>query len=469
MIEHIRISGVMIGEQIEANRPITEDQALTIANLIAVDATYGTFGEFPSNYWSSKVSPSISKLAVADTYPRSPERGEFGFHLDIDSSLFDPALGGLQHLLGVLAGDLLTLQLQGIRLKSVKIESVSFPESWQHAIESQFRTDRAHTIQEIRAAFNLHETEPLLAFSVKPRIGLKLDALKEITLGVLKAGFHMVELDTRNLQVDEKTIEALVDLTTRAAAVGKDKRVTRFSPNLSVSPQIARELVTRFKEATPDPAVVKIDGGLDGISTCQEVRLLFRRTKQADTPYITTYPLLRRLMQERVADDTFLNSLVWSGSDIIYPGGAPNLGGTYRHLDHAAVEALSKSINRYISIIDRGFPMPTVAGGIYAGQLQAYYELLGPNVAYFLGGGVALHRDGPIEGAKLCANIVQRAREARDKAGKDKFANVIENNLIESAERSYEVPQGADANTFRYISPQEDLPNEPGLRPWFKR
>jgi ribulose 1,5-bisphosphate carboxylase large subunit-like protein len=38
--------------------------------------------------------------------------------------------------------------------------------------------------------------------------------------------------------------------------------------------------------------------------------------------------------------------------------------------------------------------MVTLAGGIYAGQLHALYELVGPSCAFFLGGAVALHKDG---------------------------------------------------------------------------
>ena len=32
--------------------------------------------------------------------------------------------------------------------------------------------------------------------------------------------------------------------------------------------------------------------------------------------------------------------------------------------------------------------MPSIAGGVHAGQLPAYFEIFGPPVAYFLGGGV---------------------------------------------------------------------------------
>jgi ribulose 1,5-bisphosphate carboxylase large subunit-like protein len=470
MTEYMRISGVIRGSSSDGKRPMTEDEAASVANLLATDATYGTFGDFPPKYWAGKLDESISKVAIAVTSVRSPERGEFGFHLDLSSEMFDPAKAGMQHLLGVLAGDLLTLQVEGLHLDEIRIEEVEFPETWQKAIESLYRKDAAHTVHDIRSAFRLEEGEPLLAFSVKPRMGLKPEALREITLGVLRVGFHIVELDTRSLDLNQKSIEVLAALVKEASNVGRGDRITRFSPNLSAPPHLAAELCEIFREASPDPFVVKVDGGLDGISTCQKLRTMYKRDELkplGSTPFVTTYPLLRRLMQQRVADDTFLKALIWSGSDIIYPGGAPNLGGAYRRLDHAQDSGLSKSVARYIGFIRQGYPMPTVAGGIYPGQLQAYYELLGPDVAYFFGGGVALHNDGPIAGAKLCCEIVKRAQEARNSAKRGEFAENIPDNLIQSAEASYPAPKGADPNTFRYLSPREDLQDAPGLKPWF--
>ena len=473
MNDYIEINGVMVGNKTEEpNAPITEDDAVNVANIFARDATYGTFGEFSSKFWESKLSASIDEMARIETAARSNERGEFAFRLRISSDLFDAAHGGLQHFLGVLAGDLFTLQIQGLQLTSIKIEEVRFPDAWEQRILSMYRENTAHSISEIRTAFKLEEDEPLLAFSVKPRLGLRPDALREITLGVLRAGFHIVELDTRNLELDAKSIDALVGLSADAAGICGGKRVTRFSPNLSVNSMLACELCEKFRKSTPDPLVVKVDGGLDGISTCQQLRTVYRRDPQkpnSDTPIITTYPLLHRLMQDRLGDDTYLRALVWSGSDIIYPGGAPNLGGAYRNLDYAAIDGLSKSVKRYLAFVDVGRPMPTIAAGVYPGQLQAYYELLGPNVAYFLGGGVALHNNGPIEGAKLCASIIRRTTEARQKAEEGRFAADIPKDLVVAAEGAFDTPAGANRDTFKYISPQTDLPDAPALKPWFKR
>jgi hypothetical protein len=82
--------------------------------------------------------------------------------------------------------------------------------------------------------------------------------------------------------------------------------------------------------------------------------------------------------------------------------------------------------------------MPTIAGGVHPGQLQAFYELVGPKVAYFLGGAVALHPEGPVEGAKLCVEVLEAAmglaREAS--ASGDDFADDLPNRLLRKVERT---------------------------------
>ena len=466
MSDYIEVFG-LIGGTRQDNSPMQMDDAANVGHLLARDATFGTFGVFSSDFWKGKLVDGIEELAQVDQIQEMSSPGEFSFRLRVQSSLFDPLRGGIQHLIGILAGDLGILQVRGLQLRTVKIRSISFPSSWEKSIREAYRRDSAHDITEVRTAFKLEDDEPLLAFSIKPRIGLTSAGLEEITLGVLAAGFHIVELDTRDLDLSSDTLRKLVELSKKAAQVGKDKRVTRFSVNVSVPSCAAIEICGLLKNDIPAPFVVKVDGGLDGISTCQAVRRAYPRNKHGDSPYITTYPLLRRVIQERIADDTFLKALIWSGSDIIYPGNAPNLGG-YRQLDHAGVGSLATSVDRYWQFLSSGFPMPTVAGGIYPGQLQAYYELLGPKVAYFIGGGLALHKDGPLKGAQLCARIIKEARHLRSKAKKGEFAIELSDKLKEEAEGAIQIPPGADEATFRYFPPSELL-KAPGLQPWFKR
>jgi ribulose 1,5-bisphosphate carboxylase large subunit-like protein len=160
----------------------------------------------------------------------------------------------------------------------------------------------------------------------------------------------------------------------------------------------------------------------------------------------------------------FTDALYLSGSDILYPGGAPSLGGAYRELDHVAKDALSLGVSRYQKIVQKREPMPTIAGGVHPGELQALYELLGPDVGYFLGGAVALHSGGPKQGAELCVAIINASIKLRNEAKENEFSKALDDKLIRKIQDSYPLPPAATNETLAYLSPQ--IFAGKSLRPW---
>lgn len=134
-----------------------------------------------------------------------------------------------------------------------------------------FRKDIANDIADIRHAFNLVENMPLLAFSFKPRVGFSIESLREVATQVLSAGFNIVELDTRFLPLNEKILDQLIAV----AGEVSDKinsHVARLSLNLSLPPDLVLEAATKMCSASAQPVIVKIDGGLNGLSAVQSLR-----------------------------------------------------------------------------------------------------------------------------------------------------------------------------------------------------
>jgi hypothetical protein len=170
-------------------------------------------------------------------------------------------------------------------------------------------------------------------------------------------------------------------------------------------------------------------------------------------------------LSDRVPRDFFNDALVESGVSIMYPGGRPDLGSQVRVLGADSPAQLINAIRRYRRIADAGRSVPTIAGGVHTGELHAFYELLGPQVAYFLGGAVALHRDGPQAGAELCAEVFRFAREAREREP-DGSVRDLPNHLIEGIERMY----GSDANNpnYPYLSPVDLIGGGTFLQSWFQ-
>ena len=62
----------------------------------------------------------------------------------------------------------------------MQVHSVLLPEDMRAAAMRSFRSS-AHNIDDIRAAFRLPEERPLMAFSLKPRVGLTFDETRKIT------------------------------------------------------------------------------------------------------------------------------------------------------------------------------------------------------------------------------------------------------------------------------------------------
>jgi ribulose 1,5-bisphosphate carboxylase large subunit-like protein len=439
--------------------PATPDELKTIAQQMAADAVYGTFGEFP-DYLQDKWETKPEDLVEVQVDRDREEDPTFYVKFGLNPTLYDITKGGLQHLFGVLAGDLFFLRIPDFSIRDFHVTDVQFPQSFLDGVGAEFRPN-AHKVNTIRSDFKLHSSEPLLAFSFKPRVGLKRAAISQITLGVLEAGFNIVEFDTRYLDLSDTNIAFLLELSKTAATIGGKKRITRLSPNLSIAAPLAIELCARFIQTSDAPHVVKVDGGFDGISTVQAIRQSFRGEY---SPIITCYPLLREQLRSKIPEDTFVQALAHSGVDIIYPGQSPSIGKGARELGTLDPKAVGVATERYWKFVRAGWPMVTLAGGVYAGQLHALFELVGPDVAYFLGGAVSLHHKGPIEGAKLCVKIFQEAAGLHDRNAH--LVKDFPDGLITEIEKAYPRPAGTDQNAFPYVSPKDLMATVPSLTRW---
>ncbi len=387
----------------------------------------------------------------------------YEFELSLASELFPPAMGGIQHLFGMLAGDLLRFTLPPIHLKSWEIRGIAFPDDFLEQQFNSFRREIANDVKAIRSSFRLSEGLPLLAFSFKPRVGFSLSGLREVATSVLGAGFNIVELDTRHLPLSCEELADLIDL----ASSLPDKfprHVARLSLNLSMRTDLAVEAAHRLCESCPQPVILKVDGGLNGLSSVQAIR--GRRIKDGRKlgPILTCYPLIQNAISRYVPADQYVKALASSGVDIIYPGGRPDIGKMVRPLEGGGESNHIGPVERYRELSKEGWPMLSVAGGIYPGQLQAFYELLGPDVAWFLGGGVSLHKDGPAAGAALCVQIAQDAANKKRKAGGSWSADIDEK-LSEQADSMFKDRSMLGEDQLRFVSPSSHLAKVYGLEP----
>ncbi|WP_316196912.1 hypothetical protein [Bradyrhizobium sp. SZCCHNS3053] len=407
----------------------------------------------------------LSQIELVDG-PHSEPSGLVGYEMELrlNSSLFPPGMGGACHLFGMLAGDLLRFTLPPISLERWKVKAITFPEDWEVEEFNAFRgLNRANDVASIRAAFKLGPGMPLLAFSFKPRVGFDLKSLEDTALQVLLAGFNIVELDTRHLPLDRSMMMRLIELSARLPDK-LQKHVGRLSINLSMRSDLAMEAAEMLCNVCPYPTVFKVDGGFNGLASVQSMRGRGLRDGRKCGPIITCYPLMQNALSQYFPGDQYLMRLAASGVDIVYPGGRPDVGRMVRSLEGAGEGNQVASVRRYRGLSQKGWPMLSIAGGIYPGQLQAFYELLGPNVAWFLGGGVALHKDGPRAGAELCVRIARDAVQKKMKAGKE-WSEDISESLSEQADAMFQDRTLLSSDQLRYVSPRKHLSKVHGLDP----
>jgi ribulose 1,5-bisphosphate carboxylase large subunit-like protein len=453
-------------------KSITPDEAQRVVSQVRSDALFGTFADLDDAYWEKRMeraATSLSEAVLLGEAENDPQSGlkRYLFEIKLNAELFPARYGGLQHLFGIIAGDLLQFTLPPITIKHIEIIELHFDDKWLADHVAAYRGDKANCISEVRERFNLENGMPFLAFSFKPRVGFRLDTFEEIATEVLRKGFNLVEVDTRFLARDADQFATLRNIAASVADKVKD-HVARISLNMSLPPDLMLSEAARLCSEITPPIVLKIDGGLDGLSGLQALRRADFRDENKNPPIVTCYPLLRGTLARFVPRERFNDALAMSGADIMYPGGRPDLGTMIRSIEGQGQQGQVQAVERYRSIVRAGAPMPTIAGGIYAGQLQAFYELLGPDVAWFLGGGVALHKDGPAAGAETCVRIAKESAEKRIKAGRN-WADDLGGKLPEDCQHMYSGTSALPADQLQYVSPKEHLAKVPYLKPLWDR
>lgn len=329
---------------------------------------------------------------------------EYFFELIIPSRYFPIDSGGDTHLIDSIVGDMFSFSNASI--KRIHINDVQ----WQE-LDHNLMLKRTQP-RSIRHKFELDNFTPLLGFSVKPRLGLCNEDFRDQCIQAAGLGFNIIEPDTRKMLLNEHDLDWHIGLATQVADIHKPRgNVSTYSVNLSnYSGNLEQAVEKLSKSISNHPITVKIDAGLDAISKIKKVKQINPEV------IITSYPLIKKALSQRIPDAFFDKFLSQCGVDIMYPGGFVALPGNKRHYNATEdITLLAESINRYTSHIHKSHFIPTISGGISAGLLHLYYELYGPKVSLFLGGAVATNKNGVEAGAELCIKVLDYAIECRKK------------------------------------------------------
>lgn len=398
---------------------LSENSSNTIDNVFQSLRQNILAGSFDS--YSKKIVDSLSLDVQRTLNPRLSENKfahirdkEYFFELNIPSRYFPIDAGGDVHLIDSVVGDMFSFSNASI--KRIHINDIK----WQ-ALEHNLVSKRTQPSL-IRSIFDLDDFTPLLGFSVKPRLGLKNEDFSKQCLEAAKLGFNIVEPDTRKMLLNSYDLDWHIELACQVAELKKPRgNISAYSVNLSnYSGDIQAAVEKLSNSILNHPITVKIDAGLDAISKIKMVK------EVNSSVIITSYPLIKRALSQRVPDVFFDKFLSQCGVDIMYPGGFVALPGNKRHYNATEdITLLAESINRYTSHVHHSHFIPTISGGVSTGLLHLYYELYGPKVGFFLGGAVATNKKGVESGAELCMKVLDHAIAHRKKiaAHHEKLAN----------------------------------------------
>src|SRR5262245_245692 len=105
----ITINGIIKARPVVAGSRLTDDDAFEIVNQIKQDASYGTFAALPDHCQALtwKLQPNT---LVDGNGTLNEQAQEIEFTLSLSTDMFPLKRGGIQHLVGILAGDLFLRQ-----------------------------------------------------------------------------------------------------------------------------------------------------------------------------------------------------------------------------------------------------------------------------------------------------------------------------------------------------------------------
>ena len=170
-------------------------------------------------------------------------RARFEIHAQDD--LFPLEYGGIEHLLGVLAGDIRVATYNDLYIEQLKVTRLRPSEDAGRRLLDLFRNGKAKSQDEIRRLFEIPDGQPLFGYNVKPRVGLSPEAFAENAVQAAQGGMHIIEADTRSLEHRDMAAAALLCKRCADAAQSK-RRISRFGPNLTVGPVRAAEMYNEF-------------------------------------------------------------------------------------------------------------------------------------------------------------------------------------------------------------------------------
>jgi len=364
----------------------------TIAGFMASDGSFGTWVELNAVKNINQIS---SKYGA---YVEYADRETSTVVIKFPAENIDFEYGHVTLLLNTVAGDI--LGLAGI--EQAKVIQIEYPPSWL----AKFRGPTCG-VEGLRDLLEV-KGRPLVAFSIKPRLGLDKNQVADLAAQAKRGGIDIVEDDERMLNPSYCPIEERVIAVKEAMEkVASQASKTIYSVNVSCRPDKVVDLVEKVLNAGAD--ALKVDVLATGFPALAQVAD-YVRSLGRQVP-IFVYPALFRMFEHTIRREVLIKLSRYMGADIIYAG-APSTTGridvvqnllTLRHYH----DLLLMPINHPTTIKRT---MPSVSTQVHPGNVNYLLKAIGHiDFAYFIGGGISGNPLGVDRGAELIMKALKGA------------------------------------------------------------
>lgn len=391
--------------------PFKADEFTKLIEEVRRDGGTGTWTPAPALQAVTGVSPGeIEDNFGVRSDSASADDGRVKLRFPVKNFDFDH--GGIPHLLGTIAGDILGYP----DIASAKVEELKLPQS----VLSRFPGPNCG-IAGVREITQVHN-RPLIAFTVKPRLGLAPNTYAKWCVQAALGGADIVEDDERLVNPPGCPIEARAK---SVLAAFKEHGVEETVYSVNITGNCSRVLELAKRLADIGVKMFKLDVLPAGFSTLQALTEYLR--KNGHCIPITVYPAMGFLFSA-ISRSVLLQLTRLCGGDIIYAG-TPALGRELGRHDvnrGDLIESVDKTRRNWQVLKDplgtAKLSLPTVTTNIHPGNIGLLYYIAQnegwphpKDFAYFIGGGISFHPKGPKNGAEMC-------KKALDLAMKNKFS-----------------------------------------------
>lgn len=240
-------------------------ELMNIRSQLINDVSWGSgSSDFPAVKKACKLSatwedyrPKVS--LISEDAPRS-------FKLEFPGNFFNFESEGVNHFIGTVAGDIILNR----NIKEIVVDDFYFDEKDNNEREKYFPGPNLG-IKGVYGLFNNQPQRPLLAYSIKPRMGFSIDEFKAILNAAKSGGVDIIEDDER--MIDPKYCSFSERIKAAKECLGNDTN-TLYSANITGPVDAMKK---RVREAYENNIhLVKVDVLVTGFDALREIAVYIK-------------------------------------------------------------------------------------------------------------------------------------------------------------------------------------------------